>query len=136
MNKITYPVAMTARRDFLPLLRNLLIRITRIDKVLRIIFILIFATTLINLNGQTPQNKKPVIHKFQIPPDYLREPENIPAFWLSTYDDVTRFLNNNVHKGHVEIIGTSAGGRQIRAVVYGKPRRGKVLPHFRIAWIR
>jgi len=72
-----------------------------------------------------PAGKKQSGHTFQIPADYLREPKDIPSFWLSAYDDVIEFLNSNVHKGKVEIIGTSAGGRSIQAVFYGKPRQGK-----------
>ncbi len=34
-------------------------------------------------------------------------------------------MKKNVHKGHIEVIGTSAGGRPIKAVVYGQPRKGK-----------
>ncbi len=62
---------------------------------------------------------------FEIPPDYLKEPVEIPSFWVSTYDDVNAFLEKTVKKGQIEIIGTSAGGRLIRAVFYGKPRQGK-----------
>lgn len=66
-----------------------------------------------------------VNHSFQVPEDYLREREDIPSFWLTTVDEVTEYLNKNVRKGQVEIIGISAGGRPIHAVVYGKPRLGK-----------
>ncbi len=60
-----------------------------------------------------------------IPPDYLREPERIPEFWVSTLEDVNRFLDERIHRGTVETIGKSAGGRPIRAVFYGRPRQGK-----------
>lgn len=62
---------------------------------------------------------------FEIPLDYLKEPAEIPSFWVSNYDDVNAFLEKTVKKGQIEIIGTSAGGRPIRAVFYGKPRQGK-----------
>jgi hypothetical protein len=62
---------------------------------------------------------------FAIPPDYLREPETIPGFWVSSYVDVGRFLDASVKKGKVRTIGQSAGGRPIRAVVYGRARGGK-----------
>src|SRR3954447_9538138 len=62
---------------------------------------------------------------FAIPPDYLREPEAIPGFWVSSFGDVGRFLETLVHKGTVRAIGKSAGGRPIRAVVYGRPRVGR-----------
>jgi hypothetical protein len=58
-----------------------------------------------------------------IPPDYLREAEQIPDFWKSTLDEVSRFLDGGVHSGTLTTIGTSAGGRRIRAVFYGQPRR-------------
>ena len=61
---------------------------------------------------------------YSIPEDYLAEPETCPAFWLNTVDDVFEFLDTQVHKGNVESIGTSAGGRPLRAVFYGKPREG------------
>lgn len=77
------------------------------------------------LNCQSPAGSKPAAKKYQIPPDYLKEPASIPSYWLSTYDQVTEFLKTRVHKGTIEIIGTSAGGRPIRAVFYGKARQGK-----------
>lgn len=70
------------------------------------------------------QAEKPV-YTFQIPPDYLREAEVIPDFWISSYNDVNDFLKKSVKKGQLEVIGTSAGGREIRAVLYGNPRKGK-----------
>ena len=48
-----------------------------------------------------------------------------PAFWVSTYADVGRFLETQVRKGTITAFGRSAGGRPIRAVVYGRPRTGK-----------
>ncbi len=92
---------------------------------LLIILSLIFTAFFSNLNGQTSKTVKKVVHSFQIPEDYLREPENIPSFWITTVDEVTKFLKNNVYKGQVEIIGKSAGGNPIHAVFYGKPRQGK-----------
>ncbi|MBK9391285.1 MAG: hypothetical protein IPN68_14220 [Bacteroidetes bacterium] len=62
---------------------------------------------------------------FEIPPDYLKEAPEIPDFWVSEYKEVYAFLDKTVKKGKIEIIGTSAGGREIRAVVYGTPRQGK-----------
>src|SRR4051812_37780233 len=62
---------------------------------------------------------------FAIPPDSLREPEAIAGFWVSSFADVGRFLETQVRKGTVRTIGRSAGGRPIRAVVYGSPRVGK-----------
>jgi hypothetical protein len=60
-----------------------------------------------------------------VPRDYLVEPSEIPAFWVTAYDDVQRYLASHVRKGRVEEIGRSAGGRVIRAVSYGVPRAGK-----------
>jgi hypothetical protein len=97
---------------------------TILSKYLLSIFSIILVVNLISLNAQTPKAGKTVNHSFQIPEDYLREPQNIPTFWISTFDEVSDFLKKNVHKGQVEIVGTSAGGRPIRAVVYGRPRQG------------
>ncbi|MEN6601390.1 MAG: M14 family zinc carboxypeptidase [Bryobacteraceae bacterium] len=65
------------------------------------------------------------VTRFSIRPDYLAEPDIIPSFWISTFDDVGRFLSQNIRRGVVRVIGTSAGGRPIRAVFYGQPRAGK-----------
>jgi hypothetical protein len=62
---------------------------------------------------------------FRIPADYLREPDTIPPFWVSTVDEVSAFLTSRVRTGKIEIIGTSAGGLPIRAVAYGQPRQGR-----------
>jgi hypothetical protein len=62
---------------------------------------------------------------FEIPPDYLREAPEIPSFWVSEYKEVYAFLDKTVKKGKIEVIGTSAGGREIKAVLYGTPRQGK-----------
>ncbi len=60
-----------------------------------------------------------------IPADYLREAEQIPDFWISTPGEVNRFLDDHIHAGTGTTIGTTAGGRPIRAVVYGQRRQGK-----------
>jgi hypothetical protein len=65
------------------------------------------------------------VPRFQIRSDYLGEPESIPEFWISSFDDVTSFLEQRIRKGRVEVIGRTAGGRPIRAVCYGEGRRGK-----------
>jgi hypothetical protein len=64
-------------------------------------------------------------YTFEIPPDYLREAPEIPDFWVSEYKEVYAFLDKTVKKGKIEVIGTSAGGREIRAVLYGTARQGK-----------
>jgi hypothetical protein len=83
-------------------------------KMISAIIGLSFLTITNELTGQTPKSVKPAVHKFQIPPDYLKEPASIPSFWLSTYDQVNDFLLTKVHKGKVEAKGISAGGRPIR----------------------
>jgi hypothetical protein len=134
MRKITRSIDLTDKKGsflFYQRLTNYLmdkmLNISRIIvvKILVNIFLLIFAASFSNLNGQTAKTGKSVNNSFQIPEEYLREPANIPVFWLSAYDDVTKFLKKTVRKGQVEVIGTSAGGRPISAVVYGKPRQGK-----------
>ena len=60
---------------------------------------------------------------FPIRRDYLAEPDAIPDFWISSLDDVARFLERRVRRGSVSAIGTSAGGRAMRAVFYGSPRQ-------------
>ena len=62
---------------------------------------------------------------FSIHPDYLREPDRIPDFWVSTFAEVGRFLDDRVRRGTVREIGRSAGDRPIRSVSYGRPRAGK-----------
>jgi hypothetical protein len=64
-------------------------------------------------------------YTFKVPEAYLQEREKIPVFWVSTVDEVAEFLYQTVKKGRIEIIGHSAGGRPIRAVVYGNARQGK-----------
>jgi hypothetical protein len=60
----------------------------------------------------------------QIRPDYLAEPGEIPAFWISTYDEIQAWLQAHVSLGKSEIIGKSAGGREIQAALYGSARQG------------
>lgn len=60
-----------------------------------------------------------------VPKDFLQEADEIPPFWITSVDDVHRFLREKVKKGKVEEIGRSAGGRPILAVAYGSPRQGK-----------
>ena len=65
-----------------------------------------------------------------VPEEYLRERDDIPSFWINTTDGVAEFLSRNVKKGTVEVIGTSASGRPIHAVFYGKARQGKGTTNF------
>ena len=65
--------------------------------------------------------QQPVVYK-DIPPEYLVQAEVIPDFWISTVDGVFGFLDQRVHKGNVLQIGTTAGGRRMRAVFFGQPR--------------
>jgi hypothetical protein len=94
-------------------------------KFMTLVFLLLFTAIGSELSGQALKTVKPVPHKFQIPADYLKEPATIPSYWVSAYDEVNAFLLKTVKKGKVEVIGTSAGGRPIRAVFYGKARQGK-----------
>ena len=62
--------------------------------------------------------------EFPIRRDYLAEPDVIPAFWVSSFDEAGRFLTERIGKGTVRVFGASAGGRPMRAVLYGEPRKG------------
>lgn len=61
---------------------------------------------------------------FPIRRDYLKEHDSIPHFWKSSVPEVTTFLKQNVRKGKVRPIGTTAGGRLMNAAFYGEPRKG------------
>jgi hypothetical protein len=76
------------------------------------------------IHGQYTKEMTTIWGKYRLPAYYLKQPDVIPDYWLSTFDEVTNFLLKKVHKGKVEVIGTTAGGRPIRAVFYGKPRQG------------
>jgi len=80
---------------------------------------------VVNPGCRRQQSEKHSAYTFRIPPDYLREASDIPSFWITSCDEVNNFLIKTVHKGQIRTIGTSAGGRQIRAVLYGTPRQGK-----------
>ncbi len=89
-------------------------------------FFLIVLVTVFFYSCTAPSATKiQEVTKFNIPEDYLREADNIPAFWLGTVEEVNNFIKSHVQKGRVETIGTSAGGRPIMAVFYGQPRQGK-----------
>jgi len=75
--------------------------------------------------GQNTTWIKPGIHCFEVPTEYLKERDEIPDFWLTTNEEVNGFLDEKISRGTVRQIGTSAGGRPIRAVFYGNPRKGK-----------
>jgi hypothetical protein len=66
----------------------------------------------VNLSCRRQQSEKHATYSFQIPPDYLREAPDIRSFWLSSYKKVNNSLNKTVHKGQIQVIGTSAGGRR------------------------
>jgi|WetSurSiteA1Bulk_404760.scaffolds.fasta_scaffold01747_2 hypothetical protein len=93
--------------------------------ILLCFFIAIVVYSVVNLGCRRQQSEKDATNSFQIPPDYLREASDIPSFWLTSCDEVNNFLTKTVHKGQIQTVGTSAGGRQIRAVLYGTPRQGK-----------
>ena len=75
--------------------------------------------------GQELRTIKSGNYSFNVPEEYFQDREDIPSFWLSAVDEIAEFLYKNVEKGQVKIIGTSAGGRPIRAVTYGTPRTGE-----------
>ena len=60
-----------------------------------------------------------------VPADFLRQPDQIPEFWIGSVDEVNRFLSTGIHKGNVTVLGATAGGQAIRMVAYGTPRQGK-----------
>lgn len=62
-------------------------------------------------------------YTFELPKEFLTERKDIPSFWISTNEEIDIFIENNVKKGEVEIIGVSAGGRPIKAISYGEPRK-------------
>jgi len=96
------------------------------DRLVLLCFLIPLAVfSVVNFSCRRQQSGKHSTYSFQIPPDYLREASDIPSFWLSSYDEVNNFLNKTLHKGQIRVIGTSAGGRPIRAVLYGSPRQGK-----------
>ncbi len=78
-----------------------------------------------NLSGQEIKTIRSGNYLFKAPASYLQERKDIPSFWISTVEEVSEFLYSRVKRGQIEIIGTSAGGRPVRAVLYGKPRIGK-----------
>ncbi len=91
-------------------------------RIQTVLFILISGCLYLNAQTRTYQSGNFI---FKVPEAYLQERENIPSFWISTVEDVAEYLYQQVKKGQIEIIGTSAGGRPIRTVVYGNARQGK-----------
>ena len=75
------------------------------------------------LSCNNPERQKS--GSFNIPEGYLTEPESIPPFWIDAVDDVNSFLKKNITRGQVEVFGTSAGGRPLNCVLYGKAREGR-----------
>jgi len=57
-----------------------------------------------------------------IPAGYCDEAESIPAFWLTTPEEVYHFLRTRIHLGTVETLAVSPGGRPVQSVSYGRPR--------------
>jgi hypothetical protein len=60
-----------------------------------------------------------------IPKAYLEEAAQIPKFWVTSVDEVSGFLDRQIRKGEARTFGKTAGGRAMRAVFYGSPRREK-----------
>ena len=92
------------------------------QKYLTIIFVWIAGSLCLNAQVRTIQSGNLT---FKVPEEYLKESENIPPFWITSLEDIADYLFRTVKKGQVEIIGTTAGGRPMRAVVYGRARQGK-----------
>lgn len=92
-----------------------------VDPCRLIRFMAIAMVCLLCCTCASTQENKPA---FNIPPAYLEQPERIPEFWKTTLGEVSEFLDTKVKKGKVQVIGTSAGGRPIKAVFYGEPRVG------------
>ncbi len=91
-----------------------------------LIFYFLFSVLLnSDLKAQDLTTVKSGNYSFKVPKTYFEEREHIPSFWITSVDDVAEFLYNKVDKGQIKVIGTSAGGRSIRAVTYGKPRIGE-----------
>jgi hypothetical protein len=95
------------------------------QKSLWIIPVLLHLLSYIALTAQETTRIKPGIHTFEVTVDYLKNREDIPGFWLTTNEEVSAFLTSHIKKGAISQIGTSAGGRPLYAVSYGKPREGK-----------
>uniref|UniRef100_UPI0032178555 M14 family zinc carboxypeptidase n=1 Tax=uncultured Draconibacterium sp. TaxID=1573823 RepID=UPI0032178555 len=90
------------------------------------LFIALFVAVIhFNLKAQELKTVTCGRYSFNVPVQYLQEREDIPSFWLTTVKEVNEFIEKQVQKGKIEIVGTSASGRPIRAVVYGSPRQGK-----------
>ncbi len=73
----------------------------------------------------SPDTKLKEASGYIIPEGYLDEATDIPEFWISTTEEISTFLENNIKKGSVEKIATSPGGRPVMAVFYGRKREGK-----------
>jgi len=89
-----------------------------------IIFLLIAGFS----NTSTAQELRTIqsgVFSFKVPGEYLTEREEIPDLWITSVEDVAEFLYRTVKRGRIEVIGTSAGGRPLRAVVYGRGRQGR-----------
>lgn len=101
-------------------------KVILMNNFLRFIFLLFIAIMGINfsVNAQLKQFEVQNYHTFKVPESYLQENKDIPSFWITSIDDVAEFLYKNVHKGKIEVIGKSAGGRLIRAISYGNARQG------------
>jgi hypothetical protein len=61
----------------------------------------------------------------KVPAEFFLDREDIPVFWKSSIEQVNAFLDEQIQRGQVTTIGTTAGGRPIRAVFYGTPRQGR-----------
>lgn len=99
------------------------------NKTISIFEIALFLLTVLFIfscnHSENEGSDAPPQHTFDIPEGYMDEAVEIPAFWLSTIEEIDTFIENNVKKGQVEVVGTSAGGRPIISVAYGEKRQGE-----------
>ena len=84
------------------------------------VIVIVFTAGLL-LAACTNESRTP---RFNIPEDYLQEREEIPRYWLSTTQEIEDYIKTSVHRGKWELLGKSAGGRNIYAVTYGRMRSG------------
>lgn len=74
------------------------------------------------LSCSAPSSPKQDTITYDIPDGYLAEITDIPPFWINTIPDIDDYIRKHVKKGEVAVAGTSAGGRPILSVSYGKQR--------------
>ncbi|MBE8723269.1 M14 family metallopeptidase [Sphingobacterium pedocola] len=98
------------------------------NRILQIAYLLFFSlttgtlfTTIIPSCSQPPSSQ--ITQTYNIPEEYLIEADNIPSFWINTIPEIEDYIKNHVKKGQINHAGTSAGGRIIQSITYGKKRK-------------